>query len=38
MEEEQKWYHIELLLTEKERDKLRKFCVKNFKIWLCKEK
>ncbi len=31
------WYHIELDLTEKEKDKLRGYCCKHFKHWLCKE-
>ena len=31
------WYHIELDLTEKQKDKLRTYCCKHFKHWLCKK-
>jgi len=34
----QKWYHFELLLTEEELEKLKKYLVKKFKHYLVKEK
>jgi len=30
------WYHIELDLTEKEKSKLRNYCLKSFGLWMCK--